>query len=281
MIPPAEIQRTSALLGVSPDVVEHDYALGCFLHFLGGLPEIRRSWVFKGGTALAKCHFPQYRFSEDLDFTLKENIQPSDLARLLDVAKARTQAEAGLRMDVLPTGVEVIEDDYGKESYEAKVYYEGVWRSRGSPRAIRIHANRDEALLFPVLHLNVRHAYTDAGVLPAVTIPVYALEEVVAEKLRALAGQRKYAVARDLYDLWSLTRAGVNSVRVFEVFPEKCMAKGIHLRRADIDRIAADREEYELNWRNNLEYLIPGDLRCPFDEAWDVSLDLLARAVKA
>ena len=36
MIAPSEIQRTSAALGVSQDVVEHDYALGCFLHFLSG-----------------------------------------------------------------------------------------------------------------------------------------------------------------------------------------------------------------------------------------------------
>jgi predicted nucleotidyltransferase component of viral defense system len=28
-------------------------------------------WVFKGGTCLKKCYFETYRFSEDLDFTLK------------------------------------------------------------------------------------------------------------------------------------------------------------------------------------------------------------------
>jgi len=134
MIAPSEIQRASAALGVSQDVVEHDYALGCFLHFLSGVPEVKHSWVFKGGTCLAKCHFTHYRFSEDLDFTLTESIQPHALGELLDLAKAMTQAEAGIKMDLRSTAVDVIEDDYGLESFEAKVYYEGVWRPRGSPR---------------------------------------------------------------------------------------------------------------------------------------------------
>ena len=81
MIAPAEIQRASAALGVSPDVVEHDYALGCFLHFLAELAEIKRSWVFKGGTCLAKCHFSHYRFSEDLDFSLLHPLPDFQLSK--------------------------------------------------------------------------------------------------------------------------------------------------------------------------------------------------------
>lgn len=281
MISPAEIQRISATLGVSPDVVEHDYALGCFLHFLGEVQEIKHSWVFKGGTCLAKCHFSHYRFSEDLDFTLTENILPNDLGKLLDRAKSLTQVEAGIRMDIRPTAVEVIEDDYGKESFEAKVYYEGVWRPRGSPRAIRVHANRDETLLFPVQTHGVHHSYSDAEQLPKATIQTYALEEVVSEKLRALSGQRKYAVARDLYDLWSLNRSNLNMASALAAFPKKCKAKGLGPASVDLNRLAGERAEYRANWENNLEYLVPVDLKCPFDDAWNVSYTLLTRALKS
>jgi predicted nucleotidyltransferase component of viral defense system len=279
MIAQAEIQRTSGALGISQDVVEHDYALGCFLHFLGELPEIKHSWVFKGGSCLAKCHFSQYRFSEDLDFTLMETILRDALTRLLDQAKEMTQTGTGIRLDVRSTAVEIIEDDYGKESFEAKVYYEGIWRPRGSPRAIRVHANRDEPLLFPVLSLGINHSYSDAAQLPNTTMQVYALEEIVSEKLRALSGQRKYAVARDLYDLWNLAKAGVNMDSALEAFPEKCLAKGLNPTSRDLARLVRDRGEYEANWRNNLEYLVPADLRCPFSEAWDVARDLLRRAL--
>ena len=40
--------------------------------------------VFKGGTALKRCHFGDYRFSEDLDFTL---------ARAADFAEIRAGLE--------------------------------------------------------------------------------------------------------------------------------------------------------------------------------------------
>jgi predicted nucleotidyltransferase component of viral defense system len=70
MINQAEIRRIAGSLGVDPRVIDHDYALGCFLHFLAMSDEVRRWWVFKGGTSLAKCHFAEYRFSEDLDFTV-------------------------------------------------------------------------------------------------------------------------------------------------------------------------------------------------------------------
>lgn len=281
MIVPAEIQRTSAALGVSPDVVEHDYALGCFLHFLGEAEDIKRSWVFKGGTCLAKCHFSHYRFSEDLDFTLLESILPKDLGILLDRVKATTQAESGIRMDVRGTTVEVIEDDYGRESFEAKVYYEGIWRSRGSPRAIRVHVNRDETLLFPVQMHGIHHSYSDAGELPKATIQTYALEEVVSEKLRSLSGQRKYAVARDLFDLRHLSGENVRIGQALGAFRKKCIAKGLHPTSADLKRLLSEREEYQANWKNNLEYLVPAMLKCSFDEAWNKSYVLLEQALKS
>jgi predicted nucleotidyltransferase component of viral defense system len=32
--------------------------------------EVTQNFIFKGGTCLKKCYFEDYRFSEDLDFTL-------------------------------------------------------------------------------------------------------------------------------------------------------------------------------------------------------------------
>ncbi len=50
-------------------VLERDYCLSWFLVGLSRNP-LRELLLFKGGTALKKCYFPDYRFSEDLDFTL-------------------------------------------------------------------------------------------------------------------------------------------------------------------------------------------------------------------
>jgi hypothetical protein len=70
MILQNEILRISEQEGVPPDTIDKNYVLG---HFLAGL--FRQEWaqqnlIFKGGTCLKKCYFKDYRFSEDLDFTL-------------------------------------------------------------------------------------------------------------------------------------------------------------------------------------------------------------------
>lgn len=54
-------------------VLERDY---CISWFLAGLDNsaLKEKIVFKGGTSLKKCNFMDYRFSEDLDFTLTDDI---------------------------------------------------------------------------------------------------------------------------------------------------------------------------------------------------------------
>src|SRR5476651_921396 len=49
-------------------VLERDYCLAWFLVALSRMP-LRKRLIFKGGTALKKCYFGDYRFSEDLDFS--------------------------------------------------------------------------------------------------------------------------------------------------------------------------------------------------------------------
>ena len=49
-------------------VLERDYCLAWFLVGLARSP-LKEKLAFKGGTALRRCHFDYYRFSEDLDFT--------------------------------------------------------------------------------------------------------------------------------------------------------------------------------------------------------------------
>jgi hypothetical protein len=41
--------------------------------------DLRGKLAFKGGTALKRCYYPDYRFSEDLDFTLHVDLSHADL----------------------------------------------------------------------------------------------------------------------------------------------------------------------------------------------------------
>jgi predicted nucleotidyltransferase component of viral defense system len=85
MIPHRNISRLSNRLAreggrrIREEVLERDYSLAWFP---GGLAEsdLNALLAFKGGTALKRCYFGDYRFSEDLDFTL---LTPTPLEEIL------------------------------------------------------------------------------------------------------------------------------------------------------------------------------------------------------
>ncbi len=277
MIPRSEIRSIAAQSAIAPVVVDHDYALGCFLHFLAQEEVARRHWIFKGGTCLAKCWFPDYRFSEDLDFTAVEAVTHEAMLSTVKSTARRMQERLGIRTDLREPTVETINDEYGRESFEGKVYYQGIWQFRGDPRAIKVHVSRDEAILFAPISKEINHPYSDRDQLGQVDVRVYALEEVVSEKLRAFAGQRRFTVARDVFDLHFL-RDRVDLQRALPAFHKKREAKGLGAGTIDLAGIEAKREDYRANWEQNLFYLLPESLRMPFDAAWGSSLELLRQA---
>jgi len=277
MIAEAEIRRLAGKLSVDPMVVNRDYVLGCFLHYLGTQDAVQESWVFKGGTALAKCYFANFRFSEDLDFTLTRASTADELASIADTAKAAMQDAIGIRTDELATHVEVMNDDYGKESFELKIYYGGPWPMGGSTPSLRIHTNRDEIIAFPTLRKPITHDYSDCDLLPKSTMSVYSLEEVFAEKLRAFSAQRRHAIARDVFDIYFLSSHKVDVQKAIGRFPDKCRIKGIEPGSIDFERILGRKGEYETNWERNLQYLLPRGPRVQFEPAWNTASALLQK----
>jgi predicted nucleotidyltransferase component of viral defense system len=281
MIASTEIQRIAGSQGVAPMVIDYDYSLGCFLHYLALQPEVRASWLFKGGTSLQKCHFGNYRFSEDLDFTLVEALAPDGLRSIVDRAKAAMQSEIGIRTDESPTRIESIEDDYGKESLEARVYYRATWDYGGQSKSLRVQVSRGELVTFAALTKSISHGYSDADQLPATHLRTYSLEEILLEKLRAFSGQRKHAIARDIFDIYYLVAKGADVDASLSAFAGKCLAKGIDPLSLTLNTPRQREPEYRLNWEKNLEYLVPQELKIPFGTAWNTALDLLQRVLSS
>ncbi|HJW84128.1 MAG TPA: nucleotidyl transferase AbiEii/AbiGii toxin family protein, partial [Anaerolineae bacterium] len=79
------------------------------------------------------------------------------------------------------------------------------------------------------------HVYTDADVLEQVELPCYALEEILAEKIRAVSGQRRFAISRDLYDNHRLVQAGVSVDKAVALLPAKFAARGVDPAEASVD----------------------------------------------
>jgi len=221
MISPNEISRISGAEKIDPMLVERDYVLGCFVSFLATNPEVNNHWIFKGGTSLRKCHFTEYRFSEDVDFTIKKIMPIDKMQQLIKDVNVIMHEAIGIISDEREISFETIRDDYGAESFEMKFYYRGPWIFRGVAPAVQIHLSRDEKIVFLPNKLPVIHPYSDKSELPQVLIPVYSLEEILVEKLRAFSGQRRYVVSRDIYDIHQIAQQVKYSEQLRQAFEEK------------------------------------------------------------
>ena len=73
MIKPGEIQNKAREVEVRDQQIEKDYILSWILKGVAQHEQLSKIIVFKGGTVLKKVYFADYRFSEDLDFTLLDN----------------------------------------------------------------------------------------------------------------------------------------------------------------------------------------------------------------
>src|SRR5271163_4515580 len=102
MIPQRNISRLSNRLAedgsrrIPEAVLERDYCLAWFLATLSGSP-LNAILAFKGGTALKRCYFDDYRFSEDLDFTLLQPLPLQNILEHLETLYGEIHQTSGIR----------------------------------------------------------------------------------------------------------------------------------------------------------------------------------------
>lgn len=268
MIGEAELRRSAARAGVDLMVLDLDYALGWFLAGLFSQTEAGFRLIFKGGTCLRKCYFPGYRFSEDLDFTLSSAWSLPEIGDALEAVQQWSTRANGPDFAAAPPRLEIVSDDYGTEVYQARLYYRGPLRWGGSPRSIRLDISRGEHLAFPTEQKSLLHGYSDSEQLPKVRIRCYSLAEMLAEKLRAISGQRRFVIARDVYDLYHLARAGVSLEQVRAALPAKFAVKGIELPKSMAVDLEQDHALFAADWDRRLSHLLPAGDPLTFESAW-------------
>lgn len=101
MIEPKEINKVAAANRVNDRQIEKDYALSWVLFAISKNKILNKALVFKGGTVLKKAYFEDYRFSEDLDFTLiDETIRNEQILAEFDKLFDFIKEEANIDMQI-------------------------------------------------------------------------------------------------------------------------------------------------------------------------------------
>jgi predicted nucleotidyltransferase component of viral defense system len=275
MIGEAEIRRLAAIWRVDPMVVDLDYCLGWFLAALTSTGRPADQLWFKGGTCLRKCYFPDYRFSEDLDFTATRHVPLNDLQAWVGRAIRWARDQDGPDFSAAPTRYEVVEDDYGSETYQVRLYFRGPLRYGGAPRAARLDITRHERLVWPAECRPLIHPFSDSDIVAACTLPCYTLQEMLAEKVRALAGQRRYAMSRDIYDIHKIVGAGVLAQDIVQGLPAKFAARGLRVAGPDVLALLTRKGDFEQDWHKRLNYLLQDASAVSFESAWQTAHALL------
>lgn len=187
MISEIELKEITRSQGVPSSTIERDYAQHWLLAYL---PEM----ALKGGTGLKKCYFKDYRFSDDLDFTLlkHETLQIKNEQILRTIQKIKS--ESGINFQ------EQIKSEEVENGYVCTVYFR-IRRTTGNPLKIKIDitTKENEAIFSPLQKKQILASYSD---IPDAKTLVYSLDEIFTEKIRSLFERTR---PRDLYDVWYLS----------------------------------------------------------------------------
>jgi predicted nucleotidyltransferase component of viral defense system len=241
MIKPGEIQRKAHEVEVRDQQIEKDYILSWILAGIAQHAQLSGNIVFKGGTVLKKIYFKDYRFSEDLDFTLRNNdITNEQIFEWFKETFEFVREEANIPLEILDDNEH---QDGGINFYIA---YVGPLGGQGSNKKVKIDISRSEMLQFKPILLPAFLPYSD---LIAHKLLCYPLEEILVEKLRSVMQRMQ---ARDFYDIWYLLEVHGMAVDFYITeFSNKCKSKG--LNPADFPKKLSERlPQYKGRWKSSM-----------------------------
>ncbi len=257
MISLNEIRRKAREYGVPVSTVERDYAQNWLLAALSSF-----QMVLKGGTGIRKVYFKDYRFSDDLDFTLLESIEKDELKNMIKNAIAMAMEGSGINFS---NDIEIQENDNG---FEISVYFQIMQRRENRTKIkIDITKTENEKILLPVNIKKIIHPYSDNLNTKA---KVYALEEIMAEKIRSLFQRTR---PRDLYDVFYLWNK-VKKEDVFYILSEKFKEKNVQL---DINDIMLRKDKFKNAWENSLGHQLK-DLP-EFEKAFSITIERIRKTI--
>lgn len=237
--------------------VEQDLVISRAIVKMFSVPELANRLAFRGGTALYKLHLvPPARYSEDIDLV---QIRQEPIGEML--TRIRLALDPWLGQ---PT----------RQLKEGRVNLVYRFNSEDVPPLrlrLKIEINSREhfsALKLQQIPLNVENPWFNG----TAQVTTYALDELLATKLRALYQRRK---GRDLFDLWyAMERGCINSSTLLECFEMYMSRSGCTVTRAQFEANLSEKRTMP-DFRDDLRHIIRPNMHWDFDTAMDMVLDHL------
>ena len=187
MISKKELEEYARLRGIKNiGQAETDYFQNILLFII--YQNFGNEIIFKGGTALSKCYGLD-RFSEDLDFTCKNNLDFKTIKEGLKRFKLDFE----------------IEEEKFERSRTYIIKIKGPLFNGNKNSLCRIILDfsfREEILINPLIK-NIGRFLEE---IPSFDVYVMSREEILAEKVRTILTRNK---SRDVYDLYFLVESGL------------------------------------------------------------------------
>lgn len=216
MIRKSEIEQISKQKQIGKSQIDKDWVLSHLLMAIISLPELTNRMVFKGGTCIKKCYIPDYRFSEDLDFTITDNKYVFNADVVSEIMKKATdlsfdeEFNRGIQFKL--KNIEPTKSKEEEQGFKVFLHYWGADHKKNEMpsdsilswhHTIKLDINHTEEIIFPVKKRPIGHNYSDKEIFRHTLVNCYSIEEILTEKLRSLI-QRKYTSPRNCYDIWFL-----------------------------------------------------------------------------
>ena len=232
------LRQVAMQTGFLLPLVEKDYYLTLVL---SQVHELSPYLIFKGGTCLNKIYFSYFRLSEDLDFSML--LPEGTITRSIRSKRMKTIKE-NIEEFASKFGLHVENVESAGRNESKQYVYNFIYQSCILPVEAKIKIEiglRFNPLCVPEnksVHHRFTHPFTGQPLFDGGNVNCLALNELIAEKLRA-AATRKTIAPRDFYDLDFVLRNGYNLATpvILSLFKQKLAE----------DNADADLSKYLLN----------------------------------
>lgn len=235
------IQKISGNTGIPEPSIEKDYLIELFLYYLSRDAFLGRYLIFRGGTALKKIYFSDFRYSEDLDFIVKSHGDLTAYITKIDNILKKIKKD-------FPIEIKQASQFPQKGHLQILLSY-NVVPEIYSVKELKIDIVEDDIVL-PSRKRKILFSFEDFKTSSG-SFAAYDLESIAAEKIGRILDV--VDEPRDLWDLWQLMKSELEISIVNDLFYQKY---GVPIYLPNL-RSAIKKASYKQSWHTRLIYQVP------------------------